>query len=98
VWNDQADRAAVFGGKWQAIVVEREQNIGTLQVFERDVCGVAFFGENENVFHFGVWFDELQNFAEQDAVPSIVQAAPTGDAMEVGGDFGLRQRAEFFPG
>ncbi len=50
------------------------------------------------MFRFELWLYELEDFAEENTFPSVVQAAPTGDAMKIRSYFGLRERAEFFPG
>src|ERR1700745_843022 len=70
--EDEADRAAMLGGEWSAIVVECEQNMRALHIFEWNVCGIFFFGEQQNVFGFGFWLDQLQNVAEENTLPLVV--------------------------
>jgi hypothetical protein len=44
--NDQAAGAAVFGGERLAIMIESKEHVGMEEIGERDVGGVAFFGED----------------------------------------------------
>ncbi len=53
VGDDEANGPAVFAGERLAIVFEREKDVGTQKIVQRDIGGVAFFGEDEN--EFGAW-------------------------------------------
>ena len=75
------------------------------EIFERNVRGVALFGQNQDVFGRGSWSDEFENFGEENASPSVVEAAPASDAVEVRseGDYGpsaehemARKRGDYF--
>jgi len=37
--NNEAERAAVFGGEWLAVMVESEEHVWAEQIGERDVGG-----------------------------------------------------------
>ena len=95
--NDQAQRCAMFGRERLAIVIEGEENIGLEKVGQRDVGGIALFREDQRELCFWLWLREFEDVGEKDALPSIVQTAPAGDIVEVGGDFGLRESAELVP-
>ena len=96
--NDEAQRAAVFGGERQAIVRMRENNVGLKEIGKRNVRRVAFFGQDQRVFRGVSRLHNLQNFGEEHTGPAIVEAAPARNAMEVGSDFGLRKGEKFLPG
>ena len=96
--DDEAKRATMLGAERFAVVGVREKNIGASEVGERDVGGVALFGEDEGVLGGRRGLDEPKDLGEEDTSPAIVEAAPAGDAMEVRGDFGLRQGEKFLPG
>ena len=85
VRHDEAKRPAVFGGKRYAIVIESEENIGAQQIFQRNICGVTLFGEDQHVFCFGLGLNQLQHFAEEHALFDVDErcALKLGDTVEV---------------
>ena len=87
--DDESHGAAMLGREWLAIMFEGENYVRALEIFQRDVRGVAFLGKNQNEFGSGLELDLFEDFRKQNALPTIVEAAPTGNAMEVAGDFGL---------
>jgi len=96
--NDEAERAAMFGGERFAVMGVCEKNVGMEEIGERNVGSVSFLGDEQSVFGGGSGLDELEDFGEEDAGPAIVKAAPARDAMKVRSNFGLRGREKFLPG
>jgi hypothetical protein len=96
--NDEAKRAPVFSAERLTIMFESKEHIRTQEIVEGDVGGIAFLGEDEDKFRSRLAFYVLQDIAEENALPAIVEAAPAGDTMEVAGDFDLRESAKLLPG
>lgn len=85
-------------GERLAVVLEGKEHIGAQKILQGDVGGVALFGKHENKLGTGFSIYAPEDFGEQNAFPEVVEAAPTGDAVKIAGDFGLRQGAKFVPG
>jgi len=72
VRNDEPAGSTVFGGDRLAIVVEGEKDVQAEEIVERNVGGVAFFGEDENVLGLRLGGNEFEDFGEKDAFPGVV--------------------------
>jgi len=48
VWHDQSQRIAVVQSEWHAVVMRGEQDVVTIQVSERYICGEALFRVNQD--------------------------------------------------
>ena len=96
--HNETNGAAMIGGKRLAVVFESKENIGTSEVLQRDVGCVALFRKDENEFGAGFRLDPLEYIREENALPAVIEAAPTSDAVEIAGDLGLREGAKIVPG
>jgi hypothetical protein len=72
--HDEAG-TTVFGGERMAIVIESEQHVGTEEIFEGNVGGVASSARTRMCVAGGAGATS-ENFGEQDTLPGVVEAAP----------------------
>lgn len=76
---------------------ESEEDVGLQKVTERDVGGVAFFGEHKYEFRAGFQRYVEEYFGKKHALPTVIEATPARDAMKVTRGFGLREGAKLLP-
>ena len=97
VRNNEAEGTPMVGGERLAIVFKGEEDVGTQEVSKRNVGSVALLGEEESELRVGFGPRALKDFGEEHAFPTIVEAAPARDTVEVAGGLGLRKGAELVP-
>src|SRR4051812_38488488 len=77
VRNNQAQRSAMFGGEWFAIVVKGKEHVGPEQIRQWDVGGIVLIAKHEGELRLRLRDDQFEDVRVQDAFPGIVQPAPT---------------------
>src|SRR5882724_8832902 len=78
-------------------MLEGKNRFGHHQIGERKVCGVSVLASQNSEASFGLWRHEFHDVSEEDALKTVVEAAPARHAVHVAFDFGLREAVEFFP-
>jgi hypothetical protein len=81
-----------------AIVMSGEQDFRSVEIGERNVGGKALLGVNQNVSGLRLGVNAVQQFLHGDAGPTIVEAAPASNTVEVARGLDFGQRIEFSPG
>src|SRR3954465_2676839 len=95
--HDKPQRISMVGRERPAVMMRGEQHVLAIEVGERDVGGESLLRVDEHVGGSWIGLHALHHFAEGDASPAIVEAAPARDAVEVTRDVEARESVEFFP-
>src|SRR5579863_205951 len=80
----QAQREAVIGIEAAAVVTPREHHVVVEKFLERKVGGIAAVAQDKDVARVGLEFHLAHQVANLDAFPTVIEARPGSDAVEVG--------------
>ena len=98
--DDEAGGSAVFDAERLAVVVGSDEGVGSEEIGEGEVrrpAEIVAEGADEFCLGFGAT-GEFEKSCDRDAGPSVIEAGPAGDAVEIGEDFRSGESQEFFPG
>src|SRR5271166_2217974 len=87
----------MFGSEGLAIMLEGKKHAGTLEVFQRNIRGVALFGENQDEFRARLQSNAFQHVSEKHTPPVVVEATPASDTVKIAGHLRFRRGAKFVP-
>src|SRR5262249_10340581 len=80
------------------VVFEGNENVILIEGLDRQIGGVASPRVLQHIVRLGSWLGTLEDLADVNALPDVAVAAPCGNAMDVAGDGGTRQRQQLLPG
>ena len=86
---NEAQGPAMFGGKWFTIAAVGKDDVFAEQIDQGEVGGVTAVGMYHDVLGLALDADVFDEFGDGDACPGVVELAPAGDTVEVGGEFCL---------
>ena len=87
----------MFAGEGFAVPGMDEHGVGSGEILERQVGGVAVVGVQDDEVGLRLGADEGEQVACGDAGPAVVVARPGGDAVHVGDGLALREGEEAGP-
>ncbi len=83
--HNQTQRVTVVRRKRLTVMMSGQQDIVTIQISKRDISGEALLSVYQNMRRFSLRIDSTKHFPKRHALPLIVKAAPTRDAVKIAG-------------